>query len=549
MIDQLNHLFAEALRGLDAAAGQAAKWEIPKDAALGDLSSTVAFKLAASQRRAPAAVAEDLATTLRAHVKGSSIGSWIDRIEATRGFVNVFLSAPALAHVVRQVRRLGPRYGTSRAESSSRVLVEFVSANPTGPLSVAHGRQAVVGDALVRLLRSQGASVTTEYYLNDEGRQIDLLGQSLRARYEEQLGRSAAIPEEGYHGAYVLESAAKLVAEQQDRLLRQPPEWFVQRGMVEQLARIKEDLARFGLVFESWTSQRDLRISGKVDRALEALRQRDVLYEADGALWFASTKFGDDKDRVIRKQGGELTYLAPDIAYHQLKFTRGYTRLINLWGPDHHGYIARVRAALSALGLPADHLIIRIVQLVTLSRQGKPVPMSKRQGEFVTFRQVLDEIGADATRFFFLMRTMESHLDVDLELAKSQSQENPVYYVQYAHARICSILAHAKSRLPWWARVGALRLPLLDQPEERLVLRHVFQYPLVVRLCAQALEPHGLTVYLQRLAEAFHVFYSKHRVVSDDAARSRARIALVHAVRQVLANGLSLLGVSAPQRM
>ncbi len=267
---------------------------------------------------------------------------------------------------------------------------------------------------------------------------------------------------------------------------------------------------------------------------------------SEEATWLASTAFGDDKDRVVRKRGGELTYLAPDIAYHQWKFQRGFDRLVNLWGPDHHGYIARLKAAVSALGLPAERLTVRIVQLVTLSRQGKPVPMSKRQGEFVTLREVLDEVGVDATRFFFLMRTMESHLDVDLELAKSRSQDNPVYYVQYAHARICSILA--KEGLPWQVPRRP-NLSLLDAEEERLLMRLLFQYPVVLQLCADALEPHGLTVYLRKLAETVHVFYTKHRVLSDDPVRSAARLALVRATRQVLANGLGILGISAPHRM
>jgi arginyl-tRNA synthetase len=318
----------------------------------------------------------------------------------------------------------------------------------------------------------------------------------------------------------------------------------MQTAMDEQLARIKGDLERFGLHFDEWTSQRWLSTSGKIEAALTRLRERGALYDAEGAVWFASTKYGDDKDRVVRKRDGELTYLAPDIAYHQWKFERGFDQVINLWGPDHHGYIARIKAAVGALGLPAERLSVRIVQLVTLSRKGKPVPMSKRQGEFVTFREVMEEVGPDATRFFYLMRTMDSHLDFDLELAKSQSQENPVYYVQYAHARICSILAKAGSPPQATARPELLR-----EPEEQTLIRVLFQYPIVLRLCAAALEPQGLTVYLRRLAETFHVFYTKHRVITEEAARSAARLSLVQASRQVLANGLGILGVTAPARM
>jgi arginyl-tRNA synthetase len=314
----------------------------------------------------------------------------------------------------------------------------------------------------------------------------------------------------------------------------------------QQLEEIKAVLHRFGLVFDRWSSQQWLRTSGRIDQALDALKAHGALYEAEQALWFASSRYGDDKDRVVRKRDGELTYLAPDIAYHQWKTQRGYDQIINLWGPDHHGYVPRIKAAMAALGASPDRLKVRIVQLVTLSRHGKPVPMSKRQGEFVTFREILDEVGIDATRFFFLMRTMESHLEFDLELAKSQSQENPVYYVQYAHARICSIFA--KQRLHWWTRMRP-DLNLLQEPEERLLMRWLFQYPIVLRICAASLEPHGVTAYLRKLAESFHVFYTKHRVITDDARRSSARLALIRATRQIFANGLGMLGIRAPQSM
>jgi arginyl-tRNA synthetase len=522
-------------------------WEIPKDASFGDLANSVSFRVAAKRKQPPAAVAEELAAALLPRCRQRGLASWIERIDATAGFINVFLSQEALARVLRQALRQGRRYGTRRAGARPpRIHLEFVSANPTGPLSVAHGRQAAVGDVLARLLRSQGCLVTTEYYLNDEGRQIELLGRSLRARYLERLGTPEPVPEDGYHGAYLAECAAHLQQASGEALRDKPPEWFMEAGMGEQLAEIRRDLAAFGLSFDRWTSQKWLRTSGKLGASLKALEERGALYEAEGAMWFASTKYGDDKDRVVRKRDGELTYLAPDIAYHQWKFQRGFDEAINLWGPDHHGYIARLKAALAALGLPADRLTVRIVQLVTLSRHGKPVPMSKRQGELVTFREVMEEVGVDATRFFYLMRTTDSHLEFDLDLAKSQSQENPVYYVQYAHARICSILA--KSRLPWWASWRP-DLRLLEAPEERLLMRWLFQYPIVLRLCAGAREPQGLTVYLRKLAESFHVFYARHRVIGDDARRSGARLALVRAVRQVIENGLGLLGISAPTRM
>jgi arginyl-tRNA synthetase len=547
--DRLSQALRAALRQGDLPvrqAGEGSLWEIPKDPTFGDLSNSIAFKIAAQRQQPPQRIAEGLCDALLASCREAGLEGWIERVEARAGFLNVFLSQAVLTQVLRGILRHGRRYGRHRLATPSSINIEFVSANPTGPLSVAHGRQAAVGDVLARLLRSQGYRVTTEHYLNDEGRQVDLLGRSLRARYLQQLGREAPFPEEGYHGAYVTDTAGTLRRVHRGGLLQEPESTFAEIGIERMLKEIKQELARFGVVFDRWSSQRWLRTSGRIEAALGALKARGVLYDAEEATWFASTRFGDDKDRVVRRRNGELTYLAPDIAYHQWKLERGYDRLLNLWGPDHHGYIARLKAAMAALGLPSDRLIVRIVQLVTLSRHGKPVAMSKRQGEFVTLREVLDEVGVDATRFFFLMRTMESHLEFDLELAKSQSQENPVYYVQYAHARICSIFA--KTRLPWWA-AWQPDLAALQEPEERLLMRSLFHYPIVLRLCAAALEPHSLTVYLRRLAEGFHVFYTKHRVISGDRRLTAARLALVRATRQVLANGLGILGVSAPQRM
>jgi arginyl-tRNA synthetase len=545
--ERLTQLLQEALREPDAALPPvAARWEMPKDPSFGDLSTSIAFKLASQKKRPPQQLAEELAGTIMTAARLAGLERLVERVESKGGFVNVHLSNRALGDIVRSVLSQGAAYGARREATPRSINVEFLSANPTGPLSVAHGRQAAVGDVLTRLLRSQGDRVTAEYYLNDEGRQIEMLGQSLRARYLQALGRDAAFPEDGYHGAYVTESGQALAAREGDTAAERPLSYFTELGMKEQLEQIRRVLERFGLIFDRWTSQQWLRTSGRIDAALKTLQEQGALYESEGALWFASTRFGDDKDRVVRKRDGELTYLAPDIAYHQWKFEQGYDRLVNLWGPDHHGYIARVKSAMTALGLPAETLDVRIVQLVTLTRAGKPVPMSKRQGEFVTFHEILDEVGVDATRFFYLMRTMESPLDFDLELAKSQSQDNPVYYVQYAHARICSILA--KAAPPWWARFRT-DMTRLKEPEERLLMHWLFQYPRILRACAQACEPHGVTVYLRKLAESFHVFYGKHRVISEDAGLSAARSALVRATRQVLANGLGLLGVSAPNRM
>lgn len=545
--EQLKSVLRQVLSQATASAGStlpesACGWETPRDASFGDLSNSSPFKLASILRQPPAKVAEELAKALMERIRQDGLAQWVDRVEAKAGFLNVFLSQEALTEVLQEVLQQGEAFGRKKQQPAPKVNVEFVSANPTGPLSVAHGRQAAVGDVLVRLLRSQGYDVTAEYYLNDEGRQIEMLGRSLRARYLQALGKEEPFPEDGYHGHYLVESAKALEEKHGDKLAGEPLERFMAIAMEEQLELIKRDLEYFGLVFDAWSSQQWIRTSGKIDAALKTLKERGSLYDSEEALWFASTQFGDDKDRVVRKRDGELTYLAPDIAYHQWKFQRGFDQLINLWGPDHHGYIARIKAAVSALGLPPEKLSIRIVQLVTLTRAGKPVPMSKRQGEFVTFREILEEVGVDATRFFYVMRTMESHLDFDLELAKSQSQENPVYYVQYAHARICSILAKAETS-------AAGNPKLLSEPEERLLIRTLFQYPVVLRLCANALEPQGITVYLRKLAESFHVFYTKHRVITEDASLSAARLGLIRATQQVLANGLGILGVRAPQRM
>lgn len=543
--DQLSSLLRRALgpeaEGLPEGSMQ---WGLPKDASFGDLTCPVAFKLTRVRRQAPQEIAESLTETLQKEIESAGLSAWIERVEPRAGFLNVFFSARSLHNIVRNILRERKRFGCVKMKMPRNLNIEFVSANPTGPLSIPHGRQAAVGDVLVRLMRTQGCRVTAEYYLNDKGRQIEMLGASLRAKYLQRLGQSVELPEDGYHGAYVADSAERLYKKYGEKLVNKPLEYFSEYGMKEQRAEIKRVLERFGVTFTQWSSERDLGASGKIEAALKILQDRNMLYEAEGATWFASSKYGDDKDRVVRKRDGDFTYLAPDIAYHQWKFKRGFDQLINLWGPDHHGYVARIKAAVQALGYAADRLNVRIVQLVTLSRGGKPVRMSKRQGEFVTLEQLIDEVGVDATRYFFLMRTMESHLNFDLDLAKSTSQDNPVYYVQYAHARICSILG----KVPWWRRRRG-DLSKLDSKEELRLMRTLSQYPIVLRLCAQALEPHGLTGYLQRLSESFHFFYTKCRVISQNAPRTDARLALVRATRQVLANGLGVLGVSTPQRM
>ncbi len=537
--------------------------ESPRDGAFGDLACAVALKLARQARRPPLEVARAIVAAWEPLLVESGLRAQIDRIDvAPPGFINLSLSRAALHEALRRLRAAGDAFGRSTMGALQCVSLEFCSANPTGGLSVAHGRQAAIGDALARLMTFAGYAVTREYYLNDEGRQIDVLGCSIRSRYGELIGAAFPFPDDGYRGAYVAEIAQAFHAQHGAAFLETPEAEalpvFSRFGMQWVLSRIREDLARFGVAYEVWGSQEALRAAGAVERTLEQLRTQGLLYEQEGALWFASTKFGDDKDRVVRKSDGTWTYLAPDIAYHRAKFDRQFAvppsagtmdRVIDILGPDHHGYIGRLKAAVAALGYRPEALDVIIAQLVTLYRGGSPVRMSTRAGEFVTLRQLMDDVGVDATRFFYLMRKCEAHLDFDLELAKQQSPENPVYYIQYAHARICSILGHHRQTHGTAAPSGEPMLERLVEPEELDLIRRLRQFPLVVEACVRALEPHGMTVYLQRVAEQFHFFYGKHRVVIDDRPLSEARLALVDGVRQVLCLGLGLLGIHAPEQM
>ncbi|MBI3999571.1 MAG: arginine--tRNA ligase [Candidatus Omnitrophica bacterium] len=432
--------------------------------------------------------------------------------------------------------------------AGTKVLIEFVSANPTGPLTIAHGRQAAIGDALARILKAVGYSVHKEFYLNDSGRQIRLLGQSLLVRYQELFGRKATLPEEGYQGEYVIGIAKLLKAEKGDQLLgleeAKALEITTAYAVDSILSGIKKDLEAARVIFDEYFSESVLYQQKRIDQILEVLKKKGFSYEAEGALWFRSTQFGDDKDRVLKKKTGEYTYLAPDIAYHRFKFERGFQKLINLWGPDHHGYIPRLKAACEALGYSAKQVNILIVQLATLYRGGVPIRMSTRAGEFITLRELMDEVGVDATRFFFLMRKVESHLDFDLELAKQKSDENPVYYLQYAHARISSILAYAQSSVD-----QNVDLSLIREDESLDLVKKMSEYPDELKQAAEHLEPYRIVDYLRELAALFHKFYAHHRVVSENEPLTKARLLLTDCVRIVLRNGLEILGVSAPKKM
>jgi len=561
VVKKLKSLIRQSIEGVFGPAGAPSSsfpadlftFDIPKEKAFGDLSCSAAMKLAGLAKKGPRQVAEDILLAFQeVHGRLPEDEQVVERVEIKgAGFLNFFLHRRVFEEMLRSACDRGAGFGRSDEGAGRKVLLEFVSANPTGALSIAHARQAAVGDALANILEAVGCQVTREYYLNDEGNQIVILGRSIEARTRELLGETVDFPEEYYQGPYIRDLAAKLLEDK--GLVKKIAEcdekkrgvFFKDYGTNEILDVIKTELDGFGVRFDVWYSQGRMESTGAVTQALNDLKDKGHIFEAEGAQWFRSTAFGDDKDRVVRKSDGNYTYLAPDIAYHKDKLARGFQELINIWGPDHHGYIPRLKAAIQALGYPADTLRVIIVQLATLYRDGVPVPMSTRKGQYVTLTELLTEVGRDAARFFFLMRKTDSHLDFDLALAKRQTPENPVYYVQYAHARICGILAAAGEK----EKGGAPAFSRLVEEEERDLMREIFAYGYCLEACASQLDPSSLTAYLQSLAATFHKFYDRHKVLTDDAELARARLALVRAVKTVLVNGLGLLGVSAPERM
>ena len=514
------------------------------DERFGDYATNVAFVLSKKAKMPPRDVARLIVERLDIpHMESAEV--------AGPGFINIRMRDRWWHQVVKRVLTEGSSYGSSRMGEGKRVQVEFVSANPTGPLHVGHGRGAAVGDSLSRILEKAGFEVEREYYINDAGRQIRLLGESILARCRELKGLPAEFPEDGYRGNYVVELARSALEEFPD-ILDAPEQEAVERlaqwGKEVLLERIKEDLAAFNVEFDTFFSEKELHTRGEVERAVELLREKGYLYEKEGALWFRSTAFGDEKDRVVVRASGEPTYFAADIAYHRNKMERGFDFCVNVWGADHHGYIPRVKAALSAMGYDPEKLKVLLIQMVALLRDGVPVSMSKRAGEIITLRSLIDEVGADATRFIFLTRKCDAHLDFDIEVAKRQTEENPVFYVQYAHARICSIKRNAREKGISLDALGADLSPLV-QREEKAIMRVLSRFPDVVEGAARALEPHRLTYYLQELASCFHGYYNRFRVLVEDEALRNARFALCEAVRLVIAEGLRLLGVSAPEVM
>ena len=550
-----------------------------RDKAHGDFASNLAMMLAKPAQKKP----RDIAELIVANLPASEI---IEKVEiAGPGFINFYLKAGSQYSVIPDVLAAGENFGRCDLGIDKRIQIEFVSANPTGPLHVGHGRGAAYGAAVANLLKAIGYQVHCEYYVNDAGRQMSILAASVWLRYLELCGEDFPFPENGYKGDYILDVAATLHRENGDRMYHAWPEvskdlpadapegdkelyidavidkmkallhpdqyrLVFDVGLNYILDDIRDDLERFGVVYDKWYSERSLTESGLVTQAIERLQKSGHTYEKEGAIWFKSSDYGDEKDRVLVRDNGQTTYFASDIAYHMNKLERGYDRVIDIWGADHHGYVPRVKAALEALGDDPGKLDVLLVQFAVLYQGGEKIQMSTRSGEFVTLRQLRKDIGSDAARFFYVMRKCEQHLDFDLDLAKSQSSENPMYYIQYAHARVCSVLRQLNDKgFSYDQENGLENLAVLTEPHESDLITRLTRYPELIASAGQHYEPHQLVYYLRDLAHAFHTYYNAHQFIVADAAVRDARLCLIHAVKQVIANGLKILGVSAPESM
>jgi arginyl-tRNA synthetase len=582
---QLEQLLLTAVSGLvggilpEAPEPAAFAVERTRDPKHGDFATNIALRLAKPARRNPRELAQAIIAALPAN-------SLVARTEvAGAGFINFFLTTAAYARELTNVHELGDRYGRANLGNGQRVMLEFVSANPTGPLHVGHGRQAAYGATLANLLNAVGFSVSREYYINDAGRQMDILTVSAWLRYLQQGGEEIPFPSNGYRGDYVIpiaqqlrakvgaefhRPAAAVLANLPDDAPAGDKDVYIdavidrcreligadgfrrvlELALERMLGDIREDLEQFGVSFDRWYSERALGESGAIDRALERLKSQGRLYEKDGATWFRATEFGDEKDRVVVRENGVKTYFASDIAYHLEKRERGFERLIDVLGADHHGYVARVRAGLEAMGEPGDCLEVNLIQFVNLFRGGEKIPMGKREAQFVTLRELRDEVGSDACRFFYLISSHDQPLDFDLELAKSRTRDNPVYYIQYAHARVSSVMKEADARGFEFDRdEGLANTALLAGEHEQAVLKSVTRYPEMLELAATNRAPHALAHYLRELANTFHTYYNAEKFIVDDPKLRNARLALIEAVQQVIRNGLTLLGVTSPESM
>jgi arginyl-tRNA synthetase len=522
--------------------------EEPRERQHGDLATNLAMVLAKQAKRSP----RDIATTLIKHL--DTTGTWIESSEiAGAGFINFRLNPLWLTDVINEVTKAGESYGQVDIGKGQKIRVEFVSANPTGLLDMGNARGAALGDSLASLLSMAGYEVSREFYINDTGNQIHNFALSLESRYLQRLGQDSPFPEGGYHGEDLIETVKGLIAKVGDKYLSVEPglrrEFLVRYALEEKMQDIRETLQDFGVEYDVWFNEQSLHDSGAVRSTLEELEKKGYIYEKEGALWLKSTLFGDEKDEVVIRSNGTPTYFAADIAYHRNKFERGFTRVINIWGADHHGHVARLKGAMSAFGYDKDNLQVILMQLVRLIQNGEVVKMSKRSGQYITLRELMDEVGKDAARFFFSLRDPDSTVDFDLDLAKAQSSDNPVYYVQYAHARLCSILRQAEELGDTGNPPSEEDLRLLNSTEERDLLKKMADLPSEVIIAARLMEPHRLARYVLDLAGLFHTFYNSQRVLVDDEGLRRARLSLVGAVKQIISNVLGILGVSAPERM
>lgn len=522
--------------------------EVPREKEHGDFAANIAMLLTKQAKMAPRQIAEIITEYI------NTDGTYIAKKEiAGPGFINFYLDSKWVYGVLPQIEELGGTYGNSNVGNGKKVQVEFVSANPTGLLHMGNARGAALGDTMASLLQAAGFDVTREFYVNDAGNQIENFGKSLEARYYQLLGQEVPFPEEGYHGQDIIDTVKGYIEKEGDKLLNLEPierkEILVQYALKEKLNAIKNTLADFGVEYDVWFSEQSLHDSGAVKAVIEELREKGYIYEKEGALWFKTTEFGDEKDEVVVRSNGVPTYFAADIAYHKNKFERGFRWIINIWGADHHGHVKRLKGAMQALGYNPDELQVELMQLVRLFKGGEIVRMSKRSGEFVTLEDLIEEVGRDSARYFFVMRSPDSHLDFDMDLAKSQSSENPVFYIQYAHARICSIFRQLADKGGSLPAVSECRLEMLKEQAELELLRKLADFPVEVSEAAINLEPHRIARYAHELAGLFHSFYNSTRVMVDDIDVQKSRLLLVNSTKTVVNRCLTLLGLSAPETM
>jgi len=513
--------------------------ETPKDKSHGDYSSNIALKLAKELKDSPINIANKIKESIK-------LDDYIEKIEVVMpGFINFFTSNKYLFETLNNVMNEKENYGRAKDKNNIKINVEFVSANPTGLLHVGTSRGAAYGDNLCRILDFAGYDVTREYYFNDGGVQIENLGKSLKARYQQVCGIDAEIPEGGYHGHEIKDIAENIYKEHGDTKLNESLDYFKKVGTKTLIKIIKQDLSDFRVSFDVWTSEQDIRKSGNIEKCLKILRDNDSIYDHEGATWLRTTKYGDDKDRVVIKTDGNYTYLVPDIAYHLDKINRGYDEIVDVLGADHHGYISRLKASVEALGYPQDKIHVKLLQMVRLLRSGEEIKMSKRTGLTVTMRELMEDVGIDASRYFFAMRTLDTQMDFDMDLAVKQSNENPVYYIQYAHARICSILRDAEEKnIPF-----TNKFETINSESAYDILKKIYEFPKVVKDSADKKLPHLVANYAYDLAGLFHTYYAKEKILTNDETYSSERLTLIYAVKTTISNALNLIGVSSPTRM